>query len=109
MTTTRDYYEVLGVPRNASDQEVKSAYRKLALKYHPDRNSGDKEAEENFKEAAEAYSVLADPDKRRRYDAYGHAGLGSGAGAGFDPTAFSDFGDIVGGFFGFGELFGRRS
>jgi molecular chaperone DnaJ len=105
--TQRDYYEVLGVPRNASDQEVKSAYRKLALKYHPDRNSGDKEAEERFKEAAEAYSVLGDPGKRQRYDAYGHAGV-SGAGAGFDPTVFADFGDILGDLFGFGDLFGRR-
>jgi molecular chaperone DnaJ len=103
-----DYYEVLGVPRNASDQEIKSAYRKLALKYHPDRNPSDKEAEERFKEAAEAYSVLQDPEKRRRYDAYGHAGLGGAAGAGFDPTIFADFGDILGDFFGFGDVFGGR-
>jgi molecular chaperone DnaJ len=103
----RDYYEVLGVPRNASDQELKSAYRKLALKYHPDRNPGDKEAEDRFKEAAEAYGVLSDGDKRRRYDAYGHAGLG-GASQGFDPSTFSDFGDILGDLFGFGDLFGRR-
>jgi len=102
-----DYYELLGVPRNAADQEIKSAYRKLALKYHPDRNPGNKEAEERFKEAAEAYSVLQDPDKRRRYDAYGHAGV-SGAGAGFDPTIFADFGDILGDFFGFGDVFGSR-
>ena len=103
-----DYYEVLGVPRNASDQEIKSTYRKLALKYHPDRNPSDKEAEERFKEAAEAYSVLQDPEKRRRYDAYGHAGLGGAAGAGFDPTIFADFGDILGDFFGFGDVFGGR-
>jgi molecular chaperone DnaJ len=102
----RDYYEVLGVPRNASDQEIKSAYRKQALKYHPDRNAGDKEAEERFKEAAEAYGVLGDPDKRQRYDTFGHAGLGGAAG--FDPTIFADFGDILGDFFGFGDVFGRR-
>jgi len=107
-TTKSDYYEVLGVPRNAGEQEIKSAYRKLALKYHPDRNPGDKAAEERFKEAAQAYSVLGDPEKRQRYDAYGHAGLGSAAGAGFDPTIFADFSDILGDFFGFGDIFGRR-
>ena len=104
----RDYYEVLGVSREASEQEVKSAYRKLALKYHPDRNPGDKQAEEKFKEAAEAYGVLGDAEKRRRYDAYGHAGLGGAASAGFDPTVFADFSDILGEFFGFGDIFGRR-
>ena len=104
----RDYYEVLGVPRNASEQEIKSAYRKLALKYHPDRNPGDKQAEERFKEAAEAYGVLGDADKRRRYDAYGHAGVSGQGGAGFDPTIFADFSDILGDFFGFGDVFGRR-
>jgi molecular chaperone DnaJ len=103
----RDYYEVLGVPRNASEQEIKSAYRRLALKHHPDRNPADAQAEERFKEAAEAYGVLGDPDKRRRYDAYGHAGLGGGA-QGFDPTIFSDFSDILGDFFGFGDAFSRR-
>src|SRR3954470_17413721 len=102
----RDYYEVLGVAREATDQEIKSAYRKLALKFHPDRNPGDKDAEEKFKEAAEAYSVLCDADKRRRYDTYGHAGLGGAQG--FDPNAFTDFGDILGDLFGFGDLFSRR-
>ena len=101
--TQVDYYEVLGCERSASEAELKSAYRKMALKYHPDRNPGDAECEARFKEAAEAYSVLSDPNKRQRYDAYGHAGLG-GAG-GFDPSAFVDFGDILGDLFGFG---GRR-
>jgi len=104
--TKADYYEVLGVARTASEQEVKSAYRKQALKYHPDRNPGDRQAEERFKEAAEAYSVLGDPEKRQRYDAFGHAGVG---GAGFpDPTIFADFGDILGDFFGLGDMFGGR-
>jgi molecular chaperone DnaJ len=104
----RDYYEVLGLSRTASDQDVKSAYRKLALKYHPDRNPGNKEAEEKFKEAAEAYSVLADTDKRHLYDRFGHAGLG-GAATGFDPSTFTGFEDILGGLgdiFGFGDMFG---
>ena len=108
----RDYYEVLGVPRSADDQQIKSAYRKLALQYHPDRNPGDSQAEERFKEAAEAYSVLADAQKRGRYDQFGHAGLGGAAGQqGFDPTIFADFGDILGGLgdlFGFGGFGGRR-
>ena len=75
----RDYYEVLGVTKAATDQEIKSAYRKLALKHHPDRNPGDKKADEQFKEAAEAYAVLADTDKRHMYDRFGHAGLGGAA------------------------------
>ena len=103
----RDYYEVLGVSRTAAEQEIKSAYRKLALKYHPDRNHGSKDAEDKFKEAAEAYAVLADADKRRMYDRFGHAGLGSGAG--FDPNVFTGFEDILGGLgdiFGFGSVFG---
>jgi molecular chaperone DnaJ len=108
MSAPRDYYEVLGVPRNASEQEIKSAYRKLALKHHPDRNPGDAKAEERFKEAAEAYGVLGDPDKRKRYDTFGHAGVSGAAGAGFDPTIFADFSDILGDFFGFGDVFGRR-
>lgn len=102
----RDYYDILGVGRSAGDQEMKSAYRKLALKYHPDRNPNDPEAEERFKEAAEAYSVLTDADKRRTYDAYGHQGLGNAASQGFNPDAFSDFADIFGDFFGFSDLFG---
>jgi molecular chaperone DnaJ len=100
----RDYYGVLGVSREASDQEIKSAYRKLALKYHPDRNPGDKSAEDTFKEAAEAYAVLADADKRARYDRFGHAAVsGSGGPAGFDPTIFAEFDDIFG---SLGDLFG---
>lgn len=105
----RDYYEVLGVARAASEQEIKSAYRKLAFKYHPDRNPGSHEAEERFKEAAEAYAVLADADKRHLYDRFGHAGLGSAATGGFDPTIFTGFEDILGGLgdmFGFGDIFG---
>jgi molecular chaperone DnaJ len=105
--TPTDFYEILGVPKNASEQEIKSAYRKLALKYHPDRNPGDAQAEERFKEAAQAYGVLGDPEKRQRYDTYGHAGI-SGGSAGFDPTIFTDFADILGDFFGFGDLFRRR-
>ncbi|MBO6079393.1 MAG: DnaJ domain-containing protein, partial [Bacteroidales bacterium] len=75
----RDYYEVLGVTKEASADEIKKAYRKLAMKYHPDRNPGDKEAEEKFKEAAEAYDVLSNPDKKARYDQFGHAGMGNQA------------------------------
>jgi molecular chaperone DnaJ len=108
----RDYYEILGVDRQASEQQIKSAYRKLALKHHPDRNPGDPAAEEQFKEAAEAYAVLADAEKRSLYDRFGHAGVsGAGAGAGFDPTIFADFSDIFSGLgdvFGFGDLFGGR-
>jgi molecular chaperone DnaJ len=109
----RDYYEVLGVGRDAKESEIKSAYRKLALKYHPDRNPDDPTAEEKFKEASEAYSVLCDPQKRAAYDRYGHAGLqGAAGGPGFSPDVFADFSDILGDFFGFGDLFGggrRRS
>ncbi len=107
--TQRDYYEILGVEKSADDPALKTAYRKLALKYHPDRNSGDKDAEEKFKEAAEAYGVLSDPQKRAAYDRFGHQGLQGGAGgpSGFDPNAFADFSDILGDFFGFGDLFGQ--
>lgn len=107
----RDYYEVLGVSRSATDPEIKSAYRKLALKYHPDRNPGDKAAEDHFKEAAEAYAVLADAEKRGMYDRFGHAGVASTGAGGYDPTIFADFGDILGGLgdlFGMGDLFGAR-
>lgn len=106
----RDYYEVLNVERTASEGEIKSAYRKLALKYHPDRNPGNAEAEELFKEAAEAYSVLADGEKRALYDRFGHAGVNGAAAGGVDPTIFADFSDLFSGLgdvFGFGDLFGR--
>lgn len=103
----RDYYEVLGVARGASEQEIKSAYRKLALQFHPDRNPNNPDAEEKFKECSEAYAVLADGDKRAAYDRFGHAGVsGAGAAAGFDPAIFQDFSDLFGDFFGFGEMFG---
>ena len=106
----RDYYDVLGVARTASDSEIKSAYRKLAMQHHPDRNPGNKAAEEKFKEAAESYAILADADKRSAYDRFGHAGVSSAAGgAGFDPAVFQEFGDfadILGNMFGFGDLFG---
>jgi molecular chaperone DnaJ len=102
--TKRDYYEVLGVERSCTEQELKSAYRKLAMQYHPDRNPGDSVAEEKFKEASEAYSVLASPDKRQRYDRFGHAGVNGGGfgagGSGFEEVIFQDFGDL------FGDLFG---
>src|ERR687896_2664499 len=103
----RDYYEVLGVSRGASEAEVKSAYRKLAVKYHPDKNPGDAAAEEKFKEAAEAYSVLSDAEQRRRYDRFGHAGVSSGAGAGaWGAPGFGGIEDILGDLFGFGDVFG---
>lgn len=95
----RDYYEVLGVARTASEQEIKSSYRKLAMQYHPDRNPGNPDAEDKFKEASEAYSVLIDSEKRARYDQFGFAGLGNGGFGGFDPNTFTDFSDI------FGDLF----
>jgi len=107
----RDYYDILGLSRDAGDEDLKRAYRKLAMKYHPDRNPGDKEAEENFKQAAEAYEVLRDEEKRRIYDQFGHAGLeGSGfrGFSGFDDI-FSSFGDIFEDFFGFRGQRGRRT
>ncbi len=104
----RDYYEVLGVDKNASADEIKKAYRKLAIKYHPDKNPGDKEAEDKFKEAAEAYSILSDPDKKAKYDQFGHAGV-DGAGPDFSQ-GFGDLNDILndilGGFGGFGGFSG---
>lgn len=119
MAAKRDYYEVLGVSKGASADELKKAYRKLAIKYHPDKNPGDKEAEEKFKELAEAYDVLSDPDKRQRYDQFGHAGVGSsaasGGAGGFGggmsmEDIFSRFGDLFGGggfdFGGFGGFGG---
>jgi len=111
----RDYYEVLGVTRTSTDVEIKSAYRKLAMTYHPDRNPNNPDAEERFKEITEAYAILADAEKRSLYDRFGHAGVSgtSGSATGFDPAIFQDFGDIFGEFFGFGDLFGgggrRRS
>lgn len=102
----RDYYEVLSLERAATLQQVKSAYRKLAVRYHPDRNPGDGGAEEKFKEAAEAYAVLSDPDKRRRYDRFGHQPAAQSGG--FDPTIFADFSDILGDVFGFGNRAGGR-
>ena len=120
MAEKRDYYEVLGVSKSASLEEIKKAYRKLAIKYHPDKNPGNKEAEEKFKEAAEAYSVLSDADKKAKYDQFGHAGLGGQAGPDFSG-GFGDLNDILnnlfgggfggftGGFGGFGGFGGGRS
>lgn len=110
MSQKRDYYEVLGIAKSASEAEIKKAYRKLALKYHPDKNPDDKEAEEKFKEAAEAYEVLSDAQKRSRYDQFGHAGMGGAGGFGGGMNMddiFSQFGDIFGGAFG-GSFGGSR-
>jgi molecular chaperone DnaJ len=113
--TKRDFYEILEVSKSASADEIKKAYRKKAIQYHPDKNPGDKASEEKFKEAAEAYEVLSDPDKRQRYDQYGHAGVGGAAGGGFGgggmnmDDIFSHFGDIFGGHFGgFGGFGGSQ-
>ena len=107
----RDYYEVLGVDKGATANEIKKAYRKLALKFHPDKNPDNKEAEEKFKEAAEAYEILSNPEKKSRYDQFGHAGMGGAAGGGgfgggmSMDDIFSQFGDIFGGA-GFGGFSG---
>src|SRR5574343_451994 len=109
----RDYYDILGVSRNADADEIKKAYRKLAIKYHPDKNPGDKSAEDKFKEAAEAYEVLSTPEKKQRYDQFGHAGGASSASGGYGggpggmnmEDIFSQFGDIFGGG-GFDGFFG---
>ncbi len=102
----RDYYEILGVSRTAADQEIKSAYRRLAMRHHPDKNPNDATAEEKFKEAAEAYAVLSDAEQRRRYDRFGHAGVSSGAGASWGAPGFGGIEDILGDLFGFGDVFG---
>ena len=104
--TKRDYYEVLGVVRDCDETVLKASYRKLALAHHPDRNPGDKHAEEKFKEAAEAYSVLSDPQKRAAYDRFGHQGVSSAAGGGFDGGGMPDLSDILNEMFGFGDVFG---
>jgi len=110
MEARRDYYEVLGVGRTADAAELKSAYRRLALQNHPDRNPNDPAAADRFKEASEAYAILSDPDKRARYDRFGHAGVGGssgfGGGGGFDPSMFADFSDLFGDLFGFGAAGG---
>ena len=107
----RDYYEVLGVDRSASEDEIKKAYRKLAMRYHPDHNPGDAEAEQKFKEAAEAYDVLRDAEKRARYDRFGHAGVQGGMGGGgftSNEDIFAHFSDIFGDLFGFASAGGAR-
>ncbi|HVG39168.1 MAG TPA: molecular chaperone DnaJ [Pyrinomonadaceae bacterium] len=107
----RDYYEVLGVNRSATDQEIKSAYRRLAVKYHPDKNPGDAAAEEQFKEAAEAYTILSDADSRARYDRFGHEGVAGAAGGrgGWSAQGFGGIEDILGDLFGFGDVFGGNA
>jgi len=107
MTTKRDYYEVLGVARNAPDDQIKKAFRKLAMKYHPDRNPGDKSAEEKFKEAKEAYEVLTDSQKKAAYDQYGHAGVDPNMRGGAGPEGFGGFAEAFGDIFG--DIFGARA
>src|ERR1044072_9882626 len=102
----RDYYEVLGVTRTASDTEIKSAYRRLAIRFHPDKNPGDASAEEKFKEAAEAYAVLSDTEQRHRYDRFGHAGVSGAAGQSWGAPGFGGIEDILGDLFGFSDVFG---
>ena len=105
-----DYYEILGVSRTATEQEIKSAYRRLALQHHPDKNPNNTQAEDLFKEAAEAYAILSDAEQRRRYDRFGHAGVASGAGGGaWGAPGFSGLEDILGDLFGFGDVFGTGS
>ena len=104
MAEKRDYYEVLGLKKGASEDEIKKAFRKMAMKYHPDRNPGDKTAEEKFKEVNEAYSVLSDPDKKSKYDRFGHAGVDPNAGFGGGAGGFGGFGG-AGGFGGFEDIF----
>jgi len=106
--TTRDFYDVLGVGRDATAPQIKAAYRKLALRWHPDKNPGSHEAEEKFKEAAEAYAVLSDGEKRARYDRFGREATGGFGQAGFDPTIFGDFSDILGDLFGLGGFGGGQ-
>ncbi|HYR75624.1 MAG TPA: molecular chaperone DnaJ [Pyrinomonadaceae bacterium] len=112
----RDYYEILGVTRSATDQDLKSAYRRLAHQHHPDKNQGDPHSEDKFKEAAEAYAVLSDPEQRGRYDRFGHAGVSSAASGAWGAPGFGGIEDILGDLFGFGDVFsaggragGRRS
>src|SRR5690348_14074308 len=109
----RDYYEILGVTKTATAEEIKKSYRKVAMQYHPDRNPGDKSAEERFKEAAEAYEILSDQDRRAQYDRYGHAGVSNGRGGGHPggmnmDDIFSQFGDIFGEDI-FGSFFGGQA
>ena len=106
MAEKRDYYEVLGLKKGASEDEIKKAFRKMAMKYHPDKNPGDKKAEEKFKEINEAYSVLSDPDKKSKYDRFGHAGVDPNAGFGGGAGGFSGFGGFDDIFDMFGDMFG---